>query len=41
MALKAELERMIVQCPGDRVADCRIIETLADQSHCDLIDHRH
>lgn len=39
MALKAELERMIVQCRGDRVADCRIIETLADQSHRHLINH--
>jgi DNA-binding transcriptional MerR regulator len=39
MALKAELERMIVQCRGDRVANCRIIETLADQSHRHFIDH--
>jgi DNA-binding transcriptional MerR regulator len=35
-ALEAELERMIVACRGDLVADCRIIRTLADQSpgHC-------
>lgn len=38
-ALKAELERMIMQCRGDRVADCRIIETLADPSHRHFIDH--
>jgi DNA-binding transcriptional MerR regulator len=38
-ALRAELERMIDQCRGDRVADCRIIETLADQAHRHFIDH--
>jgi DNA-binding transcriptional MerR regulator len=32
-ALKTELERMINECRGDRVADCRIIETLAEPSH--------
>ena len=40
-ALKAELERMIAQCRGVRVADCRIIETLADPSHRDLVDHHY
>jgi DNA-binding transcriptional MerR regulator len=40
MALQVELTRMIAQCHGDRVADCRIIETLAEQSHRDLVDHR-
>jgi DNA-binding transcriptional MerR regulator len=28
-ALKAELQRMIRQCRGGRIADCRIIEALA------------
>lgn len=40
-ALKIELERMIDQCRGDRVADCRIIETLAGQLHRDRVGHRH
>jgi DNA-binding transcriptional MerR regulator len=31
-ALKLELERMIAQCSGGRVADCRIIEVLGDHS---------
>ena len=38
-ALKAELEHMIVQCGGGQIADCRVIEVLADHSHC-LADHR-
>ena len=32
-ALKKELERMIGACAQGRVADCRVIETLADASH--------
>lgn len=32
-ALKAELERVIAQCGGGRLADCRILEALADASH--------
>jgi DNA-binding transcriptional MerR regulator len=28
MALKSELERMVAQCAGGRVADCRVIEAL-------------
>ena len=31
--LKLELERMIEVCHGGQVADCRIIEVLADHSH--------
>ena len=31
-ALKAELERMIVQCRGGRIANCRIIEALASHA---------
>jgi len=38
-ALKAELERMVVQCEGGRIADCRIIEVLGDHSLC-ATDHR-
>ena len=33
-ALKAELERMIDQCQGGRIADCRVIESLGDHSLC-------
>lgn len=39
-ALKAELERMIEQCKGGRIADCRVIEVVADHSHAQcLSDH--
>lgn len=39
--LKAELERMIEQCRGGRIADCRVIEVVADHSHAQcLTDHR-
>lgn len=33
MALKSELERMVEECACGRIADCRVIETLADSSH--------
>lgn len=40
-ALKSELERMVGVCSGGQIADCRIIETLADHSHahCLVSDH--
>lgn len=38
-ALKLELERMIEQCRGGKIADCRIIEVLADHSQCVSDDH--
>ena len=40
-AMKLELERMISVCRGGQIADCRIIETLADHSHshCVSADH--
>jgi len=34
MALKEELSRMVEECGHGRVCDCRIIEALADHSHC-------
>ena len=40
-ALKAELERMVVQCSGGRIADCRVIEVLGDHSLCTTDDHHH
>jgi len=33
-ALKAELERMISECRGGRVAECRILNVLADHAQC-------
>ncbi len=33
-ALKSELERMIEQCRGGKIANCRIIEVLSDHSLC-------
>ena len=38
MALKSELERMITQCAGGCVADCRVIECLGNHAHC-TTDH--
>jgi len=32
--LRDELRRMIVQCDGDRVGECRIIEVLSDHQLC-------
>ncbi len=39
LALKQELERMIAECRGGRVAECRVIEVLADHGHCLFDDH--
>lgn len=39
-ALKGELGRMVVQCAGGRIADCRVIEVLGDHSLC-ATDHQH
>ena len=38
MALKSELERMVVQCAGGSIADCRVIEVLGNHAHC-TADH--
>jgi DNA-binding transcriptional MerR regulator len=38
-ALKAELERMIGQCGGGQISNCRVIEVLANHTHC-LTDHQ-
>lgn len=32
-ALRSELERMVTECACGRVAECRVIETLADHTH--------
>ncbi len=39
LALKAELERMIEQCRGGKIADCRVIEVLSDHRLCRTKDH--
>ena len=33
-ALKRELKRMIVQCHGGKIAECRVIDVLADHGLC-------
>lgn len=33
-ALKVELERMVRQCHGSKISECRVIEVLADHSLC-------
>ena len=33
-ALKVELARMIAECDGGRVAECRVIEVLRDHAEC-------
>lgn len=38
-ALRTELGRMVEECSGGRVAECRVIEVLRDHSEC-LTDHR-
>src|SRR5260370_28711645 len=38
-ALKAELERMVIGCAHGRVAECRVIEILADHGKCVHAQH--
>ena len=33
-ALQAELKRMVKQCRGGRIRECRVIEVLGDHAHC-------
>jgi DNA-binding transcriptional MerR regulator len=40
-ALKAELERMLTRCEGGRIAECRVIEVLADHSHRRCLSPEH
>jgi DNA-binding transcriptional MerR regulator len=32
--LKLELERMVAQCAGGKISQCRVIESLGDHNHC-------
>jgi DNA-binding transcriptional MerR regulator len=38
-SLRGELKRMVRQCSGGRVANCRVIESLADHARCQT-EHR-
>ncbi len=40
-ALEAELSRMIQECGSGQVADCRVIEVLADQTHAHCLSQNH
>jgi len=40
-ALRAELQRMLRQCRRNKVADCRVIEALADHSHAHCLTPDH
>ena len=40
-ALEVELSRMIQECGCGRVADCRVIEVLADQTHAHCLSQNH
>ena len=39
-ALRKELKRMVDDCEGGRIADCRVIQILADHSECLTADHQ-
>ncbi|MEX0923453.1 MAG: helix-turn-helix domain-containing protein [Rhodovibrionaceae bacterium] len=38
-ALRDELARMVKHCEGGRIADCRVIEVLADHGECRAARH--
>lgn len=38
-ALRDELGRMVEQCKGGRIEDCRVIEVLGDHTLCHTDDH--
>ena len=38
-SLKGELERMVMQCKGGQISDCRVIEVLGDHGMCGT-DHQ-
>lgn len=41
VALRAELQRMIRSCRRGRIAECRVIEVLADHSHAHCVSRAH
>ena len=38
--LESELDRMLDECAGGRVTDCRVLETLGDHAQC-AVEHGH
>lgn len=40
-ALRAEFKRMIAECQGGKICECRVIEVLADSSHARCLTDRH
>lgn len=40
-ALRAEFKRMIAECQGGKICECRVIEVLADSSHAHCLSDRH
>lgn len=40
-ALKTELERMVAECHQGKIADCHVIEVLADHSHSKCLHRDH
>ena len=38
-ALRGELSRMLDQCAGGNISDCRVIEILCDHGECVSPDH--
>ncbi|MDA8250692.1 MAG: MerR family transcriptional regulator [Rhodospirillales bacterium] len=40
-SLEAELVRMVAACGHGRVAECRVIDVLADQSHAHCLHDGH
>lgn len=38
-ALAGELERMVRECQGGKISECRVIEVLSDHSLCEATDH--
>jgi len=40
-ALRGELARMLESCRGGRIAECRVIEVLADHSHAHCVSGAH
>ena len=40
-AMKSELEHMIISCSGGKVADCQLLEILADHTHGHCLEPNH
>ena len=38
-ALRCELERMIEECKGGQISNCRVIEVLGDHGLCETVNH--